>query len=377
MLDPAKAAPSGHPGVKVSEYIPTLDGWCAVAILAVMASHSASELFGPAGILPSPAIFAASHQGARGVDLFFGLSGFLICSRLISEHRRTGKVSLAGFYVRRFFRIFPPYYAYLAVVAALGVAGILAIEVPEILSCVFFCRNYYRPASYGPYTAHFWTLAVEEHFYLLWPGLFVVLISAGGPKVARRFAFFASLLIAGWRAVDSRYQLFARYVPINTPGTYFRTDARLDALLLGCWIALLVAEPAWRERLARWLSPAAWTLLASAFFGSILAGLEVPMISLYVALLVPVILVGTALHPESWAGRLLEIPALRWIGRLSYSLYLWQQLFLTGWFQSPAFPIQRLPFNWIASFACAVASFYLVERPMIRLGHRIAARVGP
>jgi peptidoglycan/LPS O-acetylase OafA/YrhL len=89
---------------------------------------------------------------------------------------------------------------------------------------------------------------------------------------------------------------------------------------------------------------------------------------------VPLILAGTVLHPASFVSRCLEWAPIRWVGRLSYSLYLWQQLFLTH--TNATLPVvQTWPFNVFAAFVFSAASYYLVEEPMIRVGHRIAGAI--
>lgn len=89
-------------------YLPTLDGWRAIAILGVMVAHGTAASFGAGGAFANASLYALSRYGAMGVDVFFGISGFLICSRLIAEHRARGRINLKGFYIRRFFRIPPP-----------------------------------------------------------------------------------------------------------------------------------------------------------------------------------------------------------------------------------------------------------------------------
>src|SRR5207248_5891757 len=107
---------------------------------------------------------------------FFAISGYLICTRLLVEEETTGSISLRSFYIRRVFRILPPAYVYLAVVAGLSAAGMIAAAWTDIASAALFYSNYIEPRSW--FTGHFWSLAMEEHFYLLWPPLLLLL----GPK---------------------------------------------------------------------------------------------------------------------------------------------------------------------------------------------------
>ncbi len=142
-------------------YIPTLDGWRAMAILGVMIYHGTTSWFYPYGPCPSYESLLVIQQGAKGVDIFFALSGFLICSRLLEERRKTGGINLKRFYFRRGFRILPPYYFYLAVLAAVTATGLIVVQPMEWWGCLLFFRNYLPPLqTHGWYTGHFWSLSV-------------------------------------------------------------------------------------------------------------------------------------------------------------------------------------------------------------------------
>ncbi len=115
------------------DYRPTLDGWRAIAILLVMFEHCGGALFEPGGRFPNPTWFGISQHGVFGVDLFFGISGLLICGRLLDENDRTGGISLRSFYTRRVFRIIPPAFAYLATIALLAIVGVIVVTPREWL----------------------------------------------------------------------------------------------------------------------------------------------------------------------------------------------------------------------------------------------------
>src|SRR5471030_1514150 len=105
-------------------YLPTLDGWRALAILGVMLQHMTLSFFYPHDPYPNErALHISRLLGDKGVEIFFAISGFLICSRLLQEHRRQGQVSLRAFYIRRFFRILPPYIFYLVALAWIASGG--------------------------------------------------------------------------------------------------------------------------------------------------------------------------------------------------------------------------------------------------------------
>jgi peptidoglycan/LPS O-acetylase OafA/YrhL len=346
-------------------YLKTLDGWRAVAIIGVMVYHATTSLFYPYGPHPSYRALVLIQLGAKGVDIFFGISGLLICNRLLGEWRASGRIRLRDFYLRRTFRILPPYALYLAVLGLIAAAGVLVVEDREWWGCALFLRNYIGPrGSPGWYTGHFWSLSVEEHFYLLWPGLLVVC----GPRRGRWVVVLLALAVGAWRELDARFQWLSWLGPGG-----MRTDTRIDTLLWGCWMALLLEIPATRARLGRWLRPGVWLALVVALLACY--RYHPPLESFWQSLLIPFLLVGTVLHPDGPAGRFLEWAPLRWLGRMSYSLYLWQQVFLLGsWRAIRPFPLgrlQELPLNLLGTFACAALSYYCVERPMIRLGKRL------
>lgn len=351
------------------DYLPTLDGWRAVAIIGVLICHASTRLFGIGGTHANALLFSVTRYGALGVDVFFGISGFLICTRLLQEEQIRKRISLKSFYIRRIFRILPPYLLYLMTLASLSLAGFLVVRRLEWLSCLFFFRNYLPDGTEGWYTAHFWSLAVEEHFYLLWPGLLWLL----GSRRSRWAVVGLALLLALWRSLEFRYHWLAHLLPgVNF---YARTDIRLDALLWGCWIALVLQLPGWRERFCRALTPGLWIGLVALCVACVVWKPHLAM--LWQSLLIPLILVGTVLRPQSRVGRLLESPPMRWTGRISYSLYLWQQLFLVGNEVHAPLPfglLQNLPLNVVAVFVCATFSYYVVERRMIRLGHALSHR---
>jgi peptidoglycan/LPS O-acetylase OafA/YrhL len=351
-------------------YIPTLDGWRGFAVIGVILYHGRFGFF-----KADSELIKLSAHGFIGVDLFFALSGFLICGLLLEEHRHHGGISLRRFYIRRCFRILPPYYAALAGLCILSVFGAIHVNLSYMPSCLLFYRNY-KPlgmdAQSGFYTAHFWTLAVEEHFYLIWPMLLVMV----KPKRAGKVAFLLALAVLGWRLIEGHFQLLPNLLlPANLLA---RTDARMDALLWGCLAAIyfpVIKRHAERIRFSQlWLPILTILLVAEAFHAPGLIFLRV--------VLLPALVLSTVLQPRSVLGRILEWRALRWIGTISYSLYLWQELFLpelaaekaAGFFHY----LQQPPWSVLAIVLCACLSRYLLELPMIRLGHRLSATVpGP
>ena len=343
-------------------YIPTLDGWRAIAILAVLGYHSPAVQIGRFH-------FGLLHEyGSQGVDLFFAMSGLLICTKLLEEEAQRGAISLRSFYTRRIFRILPAAFTYLAVVGLLGLLHVIPMPVGAWLAALTSTMNYYAAAlpEHGLdwYVGHFWTLAVEEHFYLLLPGLLVLFAK-------HRRAMLLSLIVA--------FTVWQACWPNGWPQ---RTDLRIDALLIPALLAVLLRSQRVVEWFRAWLYPSVAIVLV-AVVSLLLAKVKGPLEAVKPLLKVvyPLLILSTILHAKGWLGRVLESAPLRWIGRISYSIYLWQQLFFldareTREYHSPKAlaVLQHLPVSLVAVFAVAALSYYLVEKPLIRVGHRLVQR---
>ncbi len=348
---------------KSKDYMPTLDGWRAISILAVMCHH---------GALLSVGFFSTRwlyDYGYLGVDVFFAISGLLICSRLLAEERRFGAISLKQFYVRRAFRILPPAMLYLIVLSVLSGLAWIPHVGRDIFGALFFFRNYTSLMGQGLlfngwFTAHFWSLSVEEHFYLLLPAILCLT-----RKRQRLYVLGAVILVI---AVSLAVQLQHR----NWTFIQYHSDVRLDSLVIPALFAVLIQ----REKILEWSRRLGyfWPVTFTAIV--LIIGLTTQNLAhqILLSILMPIMILSTVQHPGSLLGRFLELAPLRFVGRISYSLYLWQQLFFVGHFHPDAStlgPLQRVPFNLTATFACALASYYLLEKPAMHFGHRLAARI--
>jgi peptidoglycan/LPS O-acetylase OafA/YrhL len=349
---------SGH-------YLLTLDGWRAIAIGMVVASHALTTEFtgnGSGGTLS----LLTFRLGTFGVMVFFAISGFLICTRLLIEKETRGHISLQSFYLRRIFRILPAAYAYLAVVAALVSVGIVVAHRMDFAAAAFFFSNYVVSGSW--YTGHFWSLAIEEHFYLFWPPILVIF----GRK---RAVVTGAILVA--LTVFLRLQI-ARHAPVGAdlPGY---TQLRLDAFMFPCILAIALRDQrvsnSFKELMTVWV----WGGLILGLSAGIALAAVMPWWRepqrLVQSALLPVIIATTVMRPADWPGRLLRHPALEWLGRISYSVYLWQQLVFglapRAWsVRGPA-----LPFLISAILMIAAASRRWIEMPLIGFGRTMAGRV--
>ena len=327
-------------------------------------------LFQPGGILPNRYVQTLAAQGELGVEIFFGLSGFLITTLLLREQERSGKVNLAAFYKRRAFRIFPAAWVYLGAILLLEAASLIpSLSKSEITSSLFFWRNYSSP---GPATGHYWSLSVEEHFYLLWPALFHFIPNK---KKLCMVSITAALAVAVWRVIDNRFQIAHNAFPI-IPAWQFRTDLKIDAILWGCIAALTLPEIK-----SVMMKIGAFRAQIVAFSGATLFALlrffEIPFAELGLAVFIPAMIISTIVSPHTLYGRMFELSGLRFIGRISFSLYLWQQVFLYVWAPLYPHPDGYGLIGWLilaGTMLCALASYYLVEQPMIALGRRLTTQ---
>ncbi len=347
-------------------YLPTLDGWRAIAVSAVIFYHARPiTLFGRS-LLP------LQNWGDRGVQLFFAISGLLICSRLLEERRRWGHISLPGFYIRRLFRIQPAAFAFLAFILLLSALGITHTSTGANLSSFLFYRNYFNALDLphladDRYTVHFWSLAVEEHFYLILPSLLVLSGRRTLPVLST-----LSVLALLWPPLAHHLGLTKGMLAAQ------RTDMAFQDLIVPALLAVVLTYPGVRARLTALSRHGKLILLvvASILVSQLFLGGHIT--HQLTCLGFPLMLASTVLHPSTWLGRLLESRPFLFVGRISYSLYLWQQLFFLHRPETSILRhVQGFPTDLLAAFACALASYFVIEKPLITLGHRLAPPPSP
>lgn len=335
--------------------IPSLDGLRAISIALVVFGHMA----GTQG-------FPISYEGADylrlgslGVRMFFVISGFLITGLLLRELATSGRIDLARFYVRRSLRIFPAYYAFLAIVFLAGMGGLLQFQPGDFLHALTYTSNYHPARSWN--LGHTWSLAVEEQFYLLWPAILVLF--------GRRHGLW---LAAGLVAVAPLIR-FSAWTLMPHVHWGHRFEMVADSIAVGCVLAALdhwLREQRWYQRLLQ--SPL--FVVVPVIVLAICAFQRRPRL---IGLLSPVANVGIALcihrsvlRPADHIGRILNSGPLVGIGVLSYSLYLWQQIFLN---RSSSSSACEFPLNLALTVAASLLSYYLIERPALRSRERIEA----
>ncbi len=321
--------------------IPTLDGWRGIAILMVVATHFQQ------GYLHHVAWqLHWLSPGEHGVNIFFVLSGYLITDNLL----RAEKIDLGNFYLRRFFRLMPAAWAYLLFLCFMTLFTPFKLIGNDIWSCLFFFRNYAGQSDANTCTTHFWSLSLEEQFYLLWAPL----LCFAGRKWAAIFASIAAIAIAGFR--------FYHWSAYLRPDASWHSEVRGDALFVGCLLAFALQSPHVRRIFQRYRNLILPLALAVLAFDIVHFQVLVP---LHESLATAVAIACTALNPDSWSGKVLEWPHLKYIGLMSYSIYLWQNLFLrSNW---GAFGIPLLVLAAFISWLC-------IERPLIVQGRKVSER---
>ena len=342
--------------------IPCLDGLRAVAILLVLLAHWSQTHGFPA----TGAMVTLFRQGAIGVDIFFVLSGFLITVLLMRELDETQTVSLREFYLRRGLRIMPAFATFVLVIFALTSLGFVSLHPGEWLSVLTYTVNWVSPEHRSWEVGHLWSLSIEEHFYLIWPFLLLRL----EPKRARR-ALVAYLAILPALRIGARLA-FHDYTAL----AYSSTLVRMDSIAVGCVMAICAFDPAFRQRvrLTGRAAFAAGTLAMIGLTASLALGNWWPSYALVAgdtvnAAAIAIMIWLCVHHGESFPGRLLRSRPLATLGVLSYSLYLWQQLFLnrnsTSW-------LCQWPWNILFAAAAGIASYLLIETPFLRIKDHIS-----
>ncbi|MBA3542615.1 MAG: acyltransferase [Deltaproteobacteria bacterium] len=336
--------------------IPTLDGIRAIAIALVFVCHVLGTQHVPHG--PRDIRYLL---GDIGVRTFFILSGFLITTLLAREYAKTRAISLRGFFVRRAFRIFPAFFTYLGVMAVLAGIGAIVLPAREIAWAASYTMNFHTPETW--WVGHLWSLAVEEQFYLIWPLTVVIVGLTRSTRVALGAIIAAPLL----RAVAH-----VMLPELEDAGDHAFPFV-FDALAIGCVLALVRDQLERSPRYLAILHARVFWLLPIAALTAFTLSLGHPVPNAFAISFANVGIV-MALHrcvltPTGAVGRFLELRPLVWVGTLSYSLYLWQQPFLNRhtaeWFT--AFPV-----NLVLSVALGCASYYLIERPVLRWRARSA-----
>jgi peptidoglycan/LPS O-acetylase OafA/YrhL len=348
----------------VAGQIPSLDGLRAISFLLVFVAHSGFE------VIP----------GGLGVTIFFFLSGYLITTLMREEYARSGHVNLGHFWMRRALRILPPFYLVLlgAVALDLLVAPAATLSSSAIAAQALHLTNYWsiyenyagEPTGTGVY----WSLAVEEHFYLLFPLVYIMMQRRKlAPKSQALMLWGLCVVVLLWRCV-----LVWGY-HVSEYRTNIATDTRIDSILFGCALAVwnnpVLDRPSYTDRIwLRFLLPAAAALMLLCLVIRDPVFRETVRYSLQGLALTYIFIAAIRFHDRG-IFRVLSWRPLVFLGGLSYSLYLMHFVVLLTiervWHTSNPLAIPACAL--LLSLAIAWAMYILVERPCARLRRRLTA----
>jgi peptidoglycan/LPS O-acetylase OafA/YrhL len=327
-----------------------------VAIVLVLVGHALLAHVARRGW----GIRLVENAGAVGVSLFFAISGFIITRLLTRERRQTGRIHLWRFYARRALRLWPPLWVLVLVTGLLGLAGVLSVHIKDIAGALFFVTDY-LPGPHASVLYHTWSLSIEEQFYLVWPALLFVLSVRG----ARRFIVLAILAAPLVRV--------ASYLIVPSWPTEYQFHDRYDVLAAGCLLALCWDAPWLQSRLRRHNR--------KLLIGAVAAVVAVEAVNAYLtsqgfililgysveAIAMATIVGAAVVAAQSRVGRALNARAVVHLGVISYSLYLWQQMFVLD----PFGVFRIVPLGVLAALAAAELSWRLVERPFFGVRARL------
>lgn len=362
----------GHKPAAAKRYITSIDGLRAFAVIAVILYHL-NVPFAQGGLL--------------GVTVFFVISGYLITGLLTAEWESSGSINLLQFWLRRIRRLFPAIVAVIVVMAALFalLSPVLLTKMrPDILPGLFWFENWWyivRGISYfdaigapSP-LSHFWSLAIEEQFYLVWPILLLGMFKA---KVGERGVRRVCLVLA----VVSALAMALLFDPHGDPSrVYYGTDTRAFSLLIGAWLSFIWPGTQLTEESTRDVSASSVRMLdlagLVAFIGIILMCVFVNGLSdfmyyggLFLCSILTAVVIAALSHPRSQLARIAAWGPFVWVGQRSYGMYLWHFPIVLLFAQ--LFNVHGVYPWWfdllVIAIVCAVsaASYAFIENPIRR-----------
>lgn len=342
-----------------NDYLPHLDGLRGIAISMVLMAH-----MGMGRVIP----------GGFGVSLFFFISGLLITSLLITEYQKKNTINLKNFYLRRILRLYPALIFFTLLSVTILLLFSAKIHFLAILSSLFYFANYYYIYLKSPALNSFddvfniaWSLSIEEHFYLFFPLLFYWLYRGGNSLL---------YLLLTLCVIAFGYRYYLLYVATDMSAMikliYVVTETRADSIIWGCISALLIYQKksGWYLSIlrSRWAIVIGLAIIiCSAIFNNRVFAESFKFTRQSFAFMFIVPAIGYLAH-GAVIRKVLENVVLVFIGKLSYSLYLfhWLAVTLANHFFKFASPIW-LVFAISLSILLSLASYYWIERPFVKL----------
>ncbi|MBC7400094.1 MAG: acyltransferase [Mucilaginibacter sp.] len=341
------------PGVLQTSYFPSLNGIRGIAIIMVVFSHLRLSFATP---------YTTVFNGSLGVLFFFVLSGFLITTLCLKEKIITHDISLKNFYVRRILRIFPVAYLFILVIIALNFIFKLNISWINIAGTSLYLINftsYFRKYHHSYYTGHFWSLSVEEQFYLIVP--FILKKSFKTFLLAILFIVFIIPVIIGLQylfiSLNNNYLLYAF-------AHYF---IKFQPIAVGCLFAVIAFKYEFKQSalikvIANLIAFALVFLLRYDDFFS----LRDMLVGIVSSFLIAYIIISNLSPGTDLIFKILNNKFLNLVGVLSYSIYIWQEIFTSDDGKLP-FYIGTFPFNLIWIIVISALSYYFYESYFLKL----------
>lgn len=325
----------------------SIDGFRGIAVLLVVFSHAVTYRFASENYIFSKHIQGLAGPLAEiGVQIFFVINGFIITSLLLREEASNRKINIPAFYVRRTLRIMPPLIFYMIGLILARYLGWITFPTETLGNAMLFtCNTGLTDCQW--WVAHTWSLAVEEQYYLVWPVLFGTLNSKW------RTGFLSISLVV-------LISLYAIY-----PHAWHSNFVSFACIIAG---ALFATRSQWQLAVKGAANLPAWIIVGTLLtVGPIIGQLFRPLQFLMPLLIIYLIFAGREIQI---VGAILRSKFLQFVGSISYSLYLWQQLFLA----EPALYNGR-PIPIIGIVIVVAVSIIMVEKPSIRLGQVISKRL--
>lgn len=343
--------------------LPSLNGLRAVSVLLVLFAHALLVKNVPMCI---KSLFGFFANGEMGVRFFFVISGYLITHLLLLEFKTNGKVNIKKFYIRRTLRIFPVFYSYILFILLTAIVIKLQVNKGLVLSSLLYLQNF-APWGSDWLIAHSWSLAVEEQFYLLWPAVLLFFRF----KVSTLFFILCGVFGILSRSIRYKYPEFSEELLLPFLGNF-------DFIAGGCWLAFAQANN------TEWVS----TMVSKLKAPLLLIGFMVVFIMhryethpTLDRILIPItgsisiiyflLLIAWVVKVENQMNLLckaLNSNLMFTIGKYSYGLYVWQQLFLVPEYHETSTKIwTQFPLNIVLFLFCVLGSYQLIEKPFLRL----------
>lgn len=348
-------------------HIPALDGIRGVALLTVFLCHT------------HPILLAGGHVG---VDLFFVLSGFLITSLLLAEFSERGAIDFRRFYIRRALRLLPALFAMVAITlvyVAIVEPDKMGSALRDARAIVFYYFNYRRAIDIiqpvrdtYDWFGHLWSLSVEEQFYIVWPLVLLLALRARSPL------WLGLILLGG--LVGPAIGRIVLWEEGPSLWLYFRTELRFDNLMWGVlgawllWTGRIQESAVWRHAGVAMALVATAVFFVVSYFPVVYNGFLYMGGYTLVGLVSMVMILSAATAPPQLLRWLLELPFMRWTGKISYGLYIWHIPVFYSAFKLPVHEYVQSTIGIVGTYAVAAASYYYLELPFLKTKDKLSAK---